>query len=294
VSLDALRPEPARAAAPTPGRPAGGTLDDLARFVSVHSRLLVLTGAGCSTASGIPDYRDAAGAWKHARPVSYADFLRSPAVRRRYWARSFVGWPQVARARPNLAHVGLARLEARGRVVGLVTQNVDGLHQRAGSRRVIDLHGRLDTVECLGCGARIARADVQTLLRRWNPGLDHLGARLAPDGDAHLEGALLDTVRVPDCPECGGVLKPAVVFFGEGVPRHRVEAATRALHAADALLVVGSSLMVYSAYRFCLAARSRGRPVAAVNRGRTRADELLALKVEGDCGSALAALLARL
>jgi NAD-dependent SIR2 family protein deacetylase len=294
MSLDAPHPELASAAAPSPGRRAEGTLDDLVRFVSAHSRLLLLTGAGCSTASGIPDYRDAAGAWKHPRPVSYADFVRSPAVRRRYWARSFVGWPRVARARPNLAHVGLARLETRGRVVRVVTQNVDGLHQKAGSRRVIELHGRLDTVECLGCGARLARADVQTLLRRWNPGLAGLGAGLAPDGDAHLEGALLDAVRVPDCPECGGVLKPAVVFFGEGVPRHRVEAATRALDAADALVVVGSSLMVYSAYRFCLAARSRGRPVAAVNRGRTRADELLSLKLECDCGSALAAVLARL
>jgi NAD-dependent SIR2 family protein deacetylase len=293
MSLDAPHPEPPPAD-PTPGgRREGGTLDDLVRFVGSHPRLLVLTGAGCSTASGIPDYRDSTGAWKHPRPVSYADFVGSATVRRRYWARSFVGWPRVGRARPNAAHVGLARLEARGRVAQVVTQNVDGLHQKAGARRVVDLHGRLDTVECLGCGARLARADVQTLLRRWNPGLAGPAARLAPDGDAHLEGVPLDGVRVPDCPECGGVLKPAVVFFGETVPHHRVDTALRALEETDALLVVGSSLMVYSAYRFCFAARSRGRPVAAVNRGRTRADDLLALKVEEDCGAALATLLAR-
>ena len=293
MSLDALRSEPPAPDVPTRERPARGTLDDLVRFVSAHPRLLALTGAGCSTASGIPDYRDAEGAWKHPRPVSYADFVRSAAVRRRYWARSFVGWPRVGQASPNLAHLGLAGLEARGRVAQVVTQNVDGLHQKAGSRRVIDLHGRVDTVECLGCGARLARRDVQTLLRRWNPGLAGPGAALAPDGDAHLEGAQ-DGVRVPDCPECGGILKPAVVFFGETVPRHRVDAVMRVLEAADALLVVGSSLMVFSAYRFCLAARALGKPVAAVNRGRTRADELLALKVASDCGSALAALLARL
>ena len=263
-------------------------IERLVDLVRRHPRLFVLTGAGCSTASGIPDYRDADGQWKHRRPVQYADFLRSDAVRRRYWARSLAGWPRVANAQPGPAHLALARLEATGHVTKLVTQNVDGLHQRAGSRQVIDLHGRLHDVVCMECGQRIARSDLQELLAAWNP--DHAGrpAPSAPDGDAHIEDA--EGFRVPDCPQCGGVLKPDVVFFGENVPARRVEAAYTALARSDAVLVAGSSLMVYSGLRFCLAAREQGKPVLAVNDGRTRADELLALKVRGDCGVALAAL----
>jgi NAD-dependent SIR2 family protein deacetylase len=262
-------------------------LDSLVRFASRHPRLLVLTGAGCSTGSGIPDYRDANGRWKHRRPVSFADFTASAAIRRRYWAGSLVGWPRVHAARPNAAHDALARLEARGRIPTLVTQNVDGLHQKAGSRRVIDLHGRLDVVECLGCGVTVDRADLQSLLVRWNPAFGGHAAAGAPDGDAGVELADHALLRVPDCPECGGVLKPGVVFFGESVPRHRVEAVLRALEAADALLVVGTSLMVWSGYRFCLAARALGRPIAAVNHGRTRADPLLDLRVADDCAAVL-------
>jgi NAD-dependent SIR2 family protein deacetylase len=264
----------------------------LADFAVCHPRLLVLTGAGCSTGSGIPDYRDASGAWRHRRPVQYAEFVRSPAVRRRYWARSLAGWPRVAAARPNAAHGALARLEACGRVALLVTQNVDGLQQRAGSRRVLDLHGRLDVVECLACGARLARAELQLLLAAWNPAFARFAdAEATPDGDARLDEADFDAFLVPDCPECGGILKPGVVFFGENVPGMRVDTALAALAAADALLVVGSSLMVYSGYRFCLAAVAQGKPVAAVNLGRTRADALLALKLERDCGTALGDLL---
>jgi NAD-dependent SIR2 family protein deacetylase len=180
-------------------------------------------------------------------------------------------------------------------VPALVTQNVDALHQRAGHRRVVDLHGRLDEVECLECGRRVRRSDVQEVLAAWNR--DFRARALAaavspaprPDGDAHLE-ADFSEFRVPDCPSCGGVLKPAVVFFGENVPRDRVEAVLAALRQADALLVVGSSLMVFSGYRFCLAARESGKPIAAVNLGRTRADDLLALKVVADCGQTLARL----
>jgi NAD-dependent SIR2 family protein deacetylase len=272
------------------GRPptAGGALAD---FVLRHPRLLVLTGAGCSTASGIPDYRDADGRAKHPRPVLYADFVWSLPARRRYWARSLRGWPRVAQARPNAAHRALARLEARGRVGLLVTQNVDGLHQKAGSRRVLDLHGRLDAVECLGCGARFRRDDMQALLVAWNPRCAEAAQAVpAPDGDAQLED-VGDDFRVPDCRDCGGVLKPGVVLFGESVPRRRVAAALAALAACDGLLVVGSSLMVYSGYRFCLAARELGKPVAAVNLGRTRAEELLTLKAEAECGETLGALL---
>jgi len=265
----------------------------LSSFIRRHPRLLVLTGAGCSVASGIPVYRDHDGAWKSRPPVRYADFVASPAVRRRYWARSVFGWERVAGAEPGSVHRALARLEQAGHARAVVTQNVDALHQRAGSRRVIDLHGRLDEVECLDCGARIRRADMQALLLAWNgPFLAALGAApgataaARPDGDVQLEADFSD-FRVPDCPSCGGVLKPAVVFFGENVPRARVDATLCALAAADALLVVGSSLMVFSGFRFCLAAREMGKPVAAVNLGRTRADELLSLKVASDCGPAL-------
>ena len=265
----------------------------LSSFIRRHPRLLVLTGAGCSVASGIPEYRDHDGAWKSRPPVRYAEFVASAAVRRRYWARSVFGWERVAGAEPGSVHRALARLEQAGHARAVVTQNVDALHQRAGSRRVIDLHGRLDEVECLDCGARIRRADMQALLLAWNgPFLAALGAApgataaARPDGDVQLEADFSD-FRVPDCPSCGGVLKPAVVFFGENVPRARVDATLCALAAADALLVVGSSLMVFSGFRFCLAAREMGKPVAAVNLGRTRADELLSLKVASDCGPAL-------
>ncbi|HEX6738329.1 MAG TPA: NAD-dependent protein deacetylase [Vicinamibacteria bacterium] len=268
---------------------AGGPL---ASFLGRHPRLLVLTGAGCSTPSGIPDYRDAAGSWKQRPPMTFAEFTGSAAARRRYWAGSLRGWPRVRDAQPNGAHAALARLEAQGRVVRVVTQNVDGLHQRSGSRRVLDLHGRLDAVDCLDCGTPTRREDLQALLLAWNPGFASRPAAPRADGDAAVEEPSLDGFRVPDCRECGGVLKPAVVFFGENVPAVRVDQARRDLADADALLVVGSSLMVYSGYRFVLAARALGRPVAAINLGRTRADELLDCKIVGDCASVLATALA--
>jgi NAD-dependent SIR2 family protein deacetylase len=264
----------------------------LADFVRRHPRLLVLTGAGCSTASGIPGYRDRDGAWSGRAPVQYREFVESTQARRRYWSRSLLGWPRVASAAPNAAHRALAALERTGVVRTVVTQNVDGLHQRAGSRRVVDLHGRLDEVECLDCGGRVSRHDVQQQLLAWNPAFARAisaDVPARPDGDALWE-ADLSGFQVPHCPSCGGILKPAVVFFGENVPRSRVEEAMAAVQDCDALLVVGSSLMVFSGYRFCLAARDAGREVAAVNLGRTRADELLALKVEEDCGAALQAL----
>jgi NAD-dependent SIR2 family protein deacetylase len=268
-----------------------GPVDVLHAFIERHPRLLVLTGAGCSTASGIPDYRDARGNWKHRQPVMYQDFVRSPHVRQRYWARSLVGWPLFAAAQPNAAHRALAGLEAAGRVQLLVTQNVDGLHQRAGSRQVLDLHGRIDAVECLGCRARTSRAQFQDALRALNPKFTTLAADIAPDGDAQLDGADFSDFRVPECRHCGGLLKPAVVFFGESVPDHRVTTGHDALTRADALLIVGSSLMVYSGYRFVRAAVAAGKPVAAINRGRTRADADFALKIEESCDAALASLL---
>jgi NAD-dependent SIR2 family protein deacetylase len=262
---------------------------ELRRFLERHRRLFVLTGAGCSTASGIPDYRDLEGGWKRPPPVTYQAFVGDAATRARYWARSLVGWRRFGRARPNGTHEALARLEAEGRVEVLLTQNVDGLHQAAGSRRVIDLHGRLDEVRCLGCERRIARTAFQQALEERNPDWTGLDANDAPDGDADLDGLDFAAFDVPGCAACGGVLKPDVVFFGENVPRERVERAQAHLAAADAMLVVGSSLMVFSGYRFAREAARLGKPVAAINLGRTRADDLLSLKIERDCGAALAA-----
>jgi NAD-dependent SIR2 family protein deacetylase len=267
--------------------------DDLERLIAHvrdHRRLFVLTGAGCSTESGIPDYRDRQGRWKHRQPVMYQEFVRSDAARRRYWARSFVGWPRIDNARPNGAHHALACLESFGFIHQLVTQNVDGLHQRAGSRRVVDLHGRLDTIECLDCRRSTSRSSFQAVLKDLNPALHAASAATTPDGDVDLDDFELDAVRVPGCRRCGGVLKPAVIFFGEAVPRTRVEHVSLRLSECDAMLVVGTSLMVYSGYRFCRAASKQGKPIAAINLGRTRADAELTFKVYNDCNGALTAL----
>ena len=268
------------------------SVEALVEFVERHRRLFVLSGAGCSTDSGIPDYRDAAGEWKRARPIMFGEFAGSERARKRYWARSLVGYKRLRAARPNDSHHALASLERRGRMTQLVTQNVDGLHQAAGSENVIDLHGRIDAVRCLGCQSQIARETLQAELARRNPAYDLLEAIEAPDGDADLEAAAFDDFDVPACPECGGLLKPDVVFFGEGVPQECVRRAMEALEASDAMLVVGSSLMVYSGFRFAKAMAAMGRPVAAINLGRTRADALLTLKITDRCASALR-LLAR-
>jgi NAD-dependent SIR2 family protein deacetylase len=266
----------------------------LADFVERHPRLFVLTGAGCSTASGIPDYRDAHGEWKRTPPVMLQRFLADDYTRRRYWARSLIGFRKMAGARPNDAHRALAALEEQGRIELLVTQNVDGLHQAAGSRQVVDLHGRVDAVRCMSCQQRVARAAVQEELIRRNPWFAAREAGLAPDGDADLEEVDFSTFDVPACANCGGLLKPDVVFFGEGVPKQRVEQALAALNRADAMLVVGSSLMVYSGYRFAHATAAAGKPIAAINLGRTRADDLLALKVAEECGAVLSTVARRM
>lgn len=262
-------------------------IDALADFLERHPRLLVLTGAGCSTDSGIPDYRDTNGDWKRAQPVTYQAFVNTLHTRQRYWARSIVGYRKMRDVRPNDAHRALATLERQGRLDLLVTQNVDGLHQAAGSSNVVDLHGRIDTVRCLACQARVARDVFQAELTRRNPAFAELDALGAPDGDADLNDVPFDTFDVPACAACGGLMKPDVVFFGEGVPPPRVEQVTAAVDATDAMLVVGSSLMVYSGFRFVKAVADAGKPVAAVNLGRTRADDLLALKVEANCAEAL-------
>jgi NAD-dependent SIR2 family protein deacetylase len=273
---------------------AAAASDALARVLARCGRVVALTGAGVSTASGIPDYRDEHGAWKRRPPVVLADFLAHEATRRRYWARSLVGWPAFDAAIPNAAHAALARLEGAGVVADVVTQNVDGLHQRAGSRRVVDLHGRLDAVVCLACGAPEPRASVQARLEATFPGLAAREARRAPDGDADLDGEALATFTPPECRLCRGTMKPDVVFFGESVPAARVADAYARVAAADALLVVGTSLKVFSGYRFVRAAADRSVPVAIVNRGVTRGDPLATVKVNGPCGPALDALAARL
>lgn len=261
-------------------------------FVSQHRRLFVLTGAGCSTESGIPDYRDADGLWKRKKPVEYRPFMTERLTRARYWARSLIGWRSFGRAAPNAAHVALASLERSGSIGLLVTQNVDGLHQAAGSRNVMDLHGRLDRVICMACRHSSTRESWQRQLESLNPSWSTLDAPVAPDGDADLDGLDFSGFVVPDCPRCGGIVKPDVVFFGENVPQWRHAQANAALAKSDAMLVVGSSLMVHSGYRYAAAARRLGKPVAAVNLGRTRADHLLTLKVEASAGMALAAALA--
>jgi NAD-dependent SIR2 family protein deacetylase len=278
---------------------------ELAQRLEHYSSWFVLTGAGCSTESGIPAYRDETGAWRHKAPIQLAEFLHSESVRRRYWARSFFGFQRVHQALPNSAHRALARLEQLGRVQLLVTQNVDQLHQKAGSRNVIDLHGLLSKVACLGCGSEFERTQMQVWLAEQNPefaaepegnGPERSGPGVsgsggyAPDGDADL-AADASGVRIPACPRCGGLLKPAVVFFGETVPPEKVRASYAALEQAQAVLVVGSSLTVFSGYRFVRRAAELSKPIVVLNSGTTRADRFAALKLGGSCGALLASAL---
>lgn len=267
--------------------PSAPDVQRLAAWLATRSHITAITGAGVSTQSGIPDYRDSAGNWKRSPPVQYADFVHSAATRRRYWARSFTGWPMFVAAQPNAAHIALAHLEQLGRVAQVVTQNVDRLHQRAGSRHVIDLHGRLDVVRCLNCNRRTPRDALQQRLRAANPGWHESAAPIAPDGDADVEGVDFAAFEVPACEVCGGLLKPDVVFYGESVPREVTDAAFAAVEATDGVLVAGSSLMVWSSFRLVRAAHQRGIEVVAVNRGHTRADDLLAFKLDAECGVVL-------
>lgn len=258
----------------------------LAAELARHPRWFVLTGAGVSTESGIPAYRDELGEWRHKPPMRYQTFVGSEAAQRRYWSRSVLGYERIRRARPNAAHRALAELEQRGHVGAIVTQNVDDLHRRAGSQRVIDLHGRLSRIVCLDCRWEDSRDVLQRQLTADNPDLSSQRSTPgAPDGDAIVETRA--ELRLPRCSKCGGTLKPAVVFFGETVPAERVRAAYAELDKADAVLAIGSSLMVFSGYRFVYRAASRRLPIVILNAGRTRADPLATLKLEGPCGPVL-------
>ena len=265
----------------------GEAAERLADFIDRHPRLFILTGAGISTASGIPDYRDDKGGWKRRPPVQHQEFMTRHPVRQRYWGRSLIGWPVMQTAAPNAAHQALVSLEQAGQVSALVTQNVDRLHQKAGSQQVVDLHGRADEVICMSCHYRCPRDDVHDRSRLANPAFNGYTAATAPDGDADLE---LDfsQFKVIDCPQCGGILKPDVVFFGDNVPKARVEHAIAALEASDAMLVIGSSLMVFSGYRFCLHAHQSHIPMATLNLGATRADALMDLTLNAPIGDTLA------
>ena len=256
-------------------------------FFSDAPKLAALTGAGISAASGIPTYRNDAGEWQRSDPIQHRDFVEREDMRRRYWARSMAGWPWVAESAPNRAHHALATLERAGHLSFLATQNVDGLHQRAGHDNVVDLHGRIDQVKCLDCDTRMHRGELQQVLVELNPAWSATISAIRPDGDAEVEDHIVDYMTVPECGRCGGVLMPDVVFFGGTVPRERVDATRQAIEHADALLVAGSSLRVFSGYRFVRMAHELGKPIAIVNRGVTRADELATLKINEDAGEVL-------
>lgn len=263
---------------------------DQVRQLLGRGGVVVLSGAGLSTESGIPDYRGPTGALRRQQPMSYQSFVGDPQARHRYWARSHLGWPMIAGARPNAGHLAVARLQAAGSVDAVITQNVDGLHQAAGAHGVVELHGGLSRTVCLGCGDRASRAELERRLRAANPGFAGRSHAVNPDGDAELADAELAGFEMVGCLPCGGDLKPDVVFFGENVPRERVARCFELVDGARALLVLGSSLTVMSGFRFVRRAAQRGVPVAIVNQGPTRADDLATIRVDARLGRVLPAL----
>jgi NAD-dependent SIR2 family protein deacetylase len=267
-----------------------GTLVDLV----TSGRVLVLSGAGLSTESGIPDYRGPTGLARRAQPMTYQVFSGSAAARRRYWARSYLGWRHIARAAPNDGHRAVAELSRRGLLTGIITQNVDGLHQAAGAFGVTELHGSLHRVLCLSCGQRTARTELDRRLEAANPGWDARLATVNPDGDAVLDDEATESFQVVDCSACHGVLKPDVVFFGENVPRLRAEACYAMVEQSRALVVLGSSLTVMSGFRYVRHAAGRQRPVVIVNQGATRGDGYATATLDAPLGRTLTELVSAL
>ena len=258
-----------------------------ADLLARHQPVLALTGAGISTDSGIPAYRNRSGQWSHPRPVQHKDFLDNELVRKRYWLRSMYGWPRFAGAKPNGSHHALTRLQHQSIIETIITQNVDGLHTRAGASNVIDLHGELAKIRCLQCDSVSDRAAMQKRLEDKNPDFLQLDSTPGPDGDASTTDVALSWFSVPACTLCSGTLKPDVVFFGANVPKNRVDQCQKALANARSLLVCGSSLMVFSGFRYCRTASSENKPLIIINQGVTRADGLATCKLDMNCHSAL-------
>lgn len=275
--------------------PNSTTLPEAARFGLNYAReqlagkkILVLTGAGVSTESGIPDYRGEGRVERH--PMTFETFMGDEAARKRYWARSYVGWSVISNAKPNASHFALAQAESLGRLTHIITQNVDSLHQKAGSKRIVDLHGRLDEVICMTCRRIFDRVSIDQLIESINPGIQKdFSVEFTPDGDAEIEAT--SDFNTPMCVDCDGILKPNVVFFGESVPADRVNFSMNVLGQSTALLVAGSSLAVNSGMRFAKAAHKSGVPIVIVNLGPTKADYLAIAKIEAPTSLALEELL---
>ncbi|MDG1207426.1 MAG: NAD-dependent protein deacetylase [Pseudomonadales bacterium] len=263
----------------------------LADFILANPNLLIISGAGCSQDSGIPTYRDKEGNWLRNDPIQHKDYLNDAFTRQRYWARSYYGWRQIVEAQPNSAHQSLVTLQKLGFGSKLVTQNVDGLHQLAGHKNVIDLHGSLSEVVCLSCGEITDRNEHQKHLLDMNPSLDSLRSHpeIRPDGDAEVDNSIASTLNLPKCGRCKGVLKPNVVFYGGSVDRGLVQDIYQMTQDADAVLIIGSSLMVFSSFRFVKRARELEKPIVAINDGMTRADDFLTTKFEQPCQELLIA-----
>ncbi|XP_046386929.1 NAD-dependent protein deacylase Sirt4 [Ischnura elegans] len=263
----------------------------LHEYINNASKLLVVTGAGISTESGIPDYRsEGVGLYARStsRPVQYQDFVKHAEVRKRYWARNFVAWSRFSAFQPNICHVTLSQWEGMGKVGAIVTQNVDRLHQKAGSKRVIELHGSGYEVGCLSCKMMISRHKFQKLLEELNPTLkSDVAVSIRPDGDVDIPQEQIDKFNLPPCESCGGILKPNIVFFGDNVPQKRVEAVKTEVRSSDGLLVLGSSLSVFSSYRIILQAAEEKKPIVIVNIGPTRGDSQATFKVSTKCGDVL-------
>lgn len=266
-------------------------IDKLDRLISVSRNILILTGAGISTESGIPDYRsEGVGLYARStnRPVQYRDFLKSEGVRKRYWARNYVGWPRFSSFSPNLTHLSVCKLvNDIGIARCVVTQNVDGLHTKAKTKNVIELHGSAFRVVCLSCDFKIERHAFQSLLAQLNPDVKIIDQMMRPDGDVEMTQDQVEGFNIPSCPSCAGLLKPDIVFFGDNVPKDRVEEVRNEVKLCDTLLVLGSSLTVFSAYRIVLQAADLHKPIAIVNIGDTRGDQHALIKVSAKCGDVI-------